>query len=122
MEQLLADVQGLPQLTDDRTDHLLELISIDEIIHETARVENKISSSEEDGFGYAFLSQLFQYPPLQDLSLEAYDQALSSHTFPASWQGLRSMFCGVIKTTLHFSSIMRKHTTEYILLIYEMPY
>lgn len=89
MEQSLADVQGLPHLTDDRTDHLLELISIDEIIHETARVENEISSSEEDGFGYAFLSQLFRYPPLQCLSLEAYNQALSSHTFPASWQGLR---------------------------------
>ncbi|KAG1144297.1 hypothetical protein G6F37_006375 [Rhizopus arrhizus] len=45
VEQYLADIQSLPQLTDDDTGHLLEPITIDEIIHKTARVENKISSS-----------------------------------------------------------------------------
>ncbi|KAG0959346.1 hypothetical protein G6F31_011744 [Rhizopus arrhizus] len=55
----LADIHDLPQLTDDHTDHLLEPINIEEIIHETARVENKVSSPGEDGLGYAFLYQLF---------------------------------------------------------------
>ncbi|KAG0745495.1 hypothetical protein G6F57_009266 [Rhizopus arrhizus] len=45
VEQYLADIQSLPQLTDDHTGHLLEPTTIDEIIHKTARVENKISSS-----------------------------------------------------------------------------
>ncbi|KAG1161507.1 hypothetical protein G6F36_013935 [Rhizopus arrhizus] len=59
VKQYLADIQDLPQSTDDRTDHLLEPITIDEIIHETARVENKVSCPGEDGPGYAFLYQLF---------------------------------------------------------------
>ncbi|KAG1139282.1 hypothetical protein G6F37_006319 [Rhizopus arrhizus] len=59
VEQYLADIQLLPQLTDGHTDHLLEPITIDKIIHETARVENKVSSPGEDGLGYAFLYQLF---------------------------------------------------------------
>jgi hypothetical protein len=89
MEQYLAEIQGLPQLTDNHTDHLLEPITIDEIIHETARVENKVSSPGEDGLGYAFLYQLFRYPPLQDLVVEVYNQALSSQKFPTSWQELK---------------------------------
>ncbi|KAG1042928.1 hypothetical protein G6F43_011780 [Rhizopus delemar] len=89
VEQYLAEIQGLPQLTDDHTDHLLEPITIDEIIYETARVENKVSSPGEDGLGYAFLYQLFRYPPLQDLVLEVYNQVLSSQKFPTSWQELR---------------------------------
>ncbi|KAG1045508.1 hypothetical protein G6F43_011259 [Rhizopus delemar] len=70
VEQYLADIQGLSQLSDDHTDYLLEPITIDEIIHETDRVENKVSSPREDGLGYAFLCQLFRYPPLQGLVLE----------------------------------------------------
>ncbi|KAG0776426.1 hypothetical protein G6F21_013654 [Rhizopus arrhizus] len=46
-------------------------ITIDEIIQETARVKNKISSPGEDGLGYVFLYQLFRYPPLQELVLKS---------------------------------------------------
>ncbi|KAG0868322.1 hypothetical protein G6F15_012199 [Rhizopus arrhizus] len=90
IEHYLDDIHDLPQLTDDHTDHLLEPITIEEIIHETARVENKVSSPGEDGLGYAFLYQLFRYPPLQDLVLEVYNQALNSKKFPKSWQELRN--------------------------------
>ncbi|KAG0901624.1 hypothetical protein G6F33_013001 [Rhizopus arrhizus] len=64
-------------------------ITIDEIIQETARVKNKISSPGEDGLGYAFLYQLFRYPPLQELILKVYNQAHNSSIFPHSWQELR---------------------------------
>ncbi|KAG1040161.1 hypothetical protein G6F43_012343 [Rhizopus delemar] len=65
-------------------------ITIDEIIQETARVKNKISSPGEDGLGYAFLYQLFRYPPLQELVLKVYNQAHNSSIFPHSCQELRS--------------------------------
>ncbi|KAG1374309.1 hypothetical protein G6F61_009438 [Rhizopus arrhizus] len=45
VEHYLADIQGSPQLTDDHTDHLLEPMTVDEIIHETVRVENKQKSN-----------------------------------------------------------------------------
>ncbi|KAG1043319.1 hypothetical protein G6F43_011676 [Rhizopus delemar] len=75
--------------TDLIDDHLLEPITIDEIIHKTALVENKISSPGEDGLGYGFLYQLFRYPPLQFLILQVYNQTLNSHTFHTSWQDLK---------------------------------
>jgi hypothetical protein len=55
VEQHLADIQVLLQMTVDYTDHLLKPITIEEIMHETARVENKVSNPEEDGLSYAFL-------------------------------------------------------------------
>ncbi|KAG1041244.1 hypothetical protein G6F43_012130 [Rhizopus delemar] len=66
-------------------------ITIDEIIQETVCVKNKISSPREDGRGYAFLYQLFRYPPLQELVSKVYNQAHSSSIFPHSWQELRVM-------------------------------
>ncbi|KAG1340282.1 hypothetical protein G6F62_005477 [Rhizopus arrhizus] len=64
-------------------------ITIDEIIQETARVQNKISSPGEDGLSYAFLYQLFRYPLLQELVLKVYSQAHNSNIFTHSWQELR---------------------------------
>lgn len=85
----LDEIHNSPHLTTADNDILLALITIDEIIQETARVENKVSSPGEAGLGYAFLYQLFRYPPLQDLILKVYNQALRSRRFPASWQELR---------------------------------
>ncbi|KAG1042538.1 hypothetical protein G6F43_011881 [Rhizopus delemar] len=85
----LDEIRNSPRLTTADNEILLAPITIDEIIQETARVETKISSPGEDGLGYAFLYQLFRYPPLQDLILKVYNQALSSRRFPASWQELR---------------------------------
>ncbi|KAG0931705.1 hypothetical protein G6F32_011601 [Rhizopus arrhizus] len=68
VEHYLDDIHDLPQLTEDHTDHLLEPITIEKIMHETVRVENKVSSPGEDGLGYAFLYQLFRYPLLHDLN------------------------------------------------------
>ncbi|KAG1572684.1 hypothetical protein G6F47_005257 [Rhizopus delemar] len=90
--QLNSYLQGifdLPQATSDHCDILMVPITIDENITETACVKNKISSPEEDGLGYAFLYQLFRYPPLQELVLKIYNQAHNSSIFPHSWQELR---------------------------------
>ncbi|KAG1609334.1 hypothetical protein G6F45_013439 [Rhizopus arrhizus] len=91
--QLNSYLQGifdLPQATSDHCDILMVPITIDENITETACVKNKISSPEEDGLGYAFLYQLFRYPPLQELVLKIYNQAHNSSIFPHSWQELRN--------------------------------
>ncbi|KAG1544709.1 hypothetical protein G6F49_011006 [Rhizopus delemar] len=85
----LQGISDLPQVTSDYCDILMAPIIINEIIQETARLKNKISSSGEDGLGYAFLYQLFHYPPLQELVLKVYNQAHNSSIFPHSWQQLR---------------------------------
>ncbi|KAG1047687.1 hypothetical protein G6F43_009880 [Rhizopus delemar] len=87
----LNDIQDPPWLTLVQCDGPLAPITIEEIIHETARIENKVSSPGEDGLGYAFLYQLFRYPlpSLQDMVLKVYNDALCSNTFPPSWQDLR---------------------------------
>ncbi|KAG1172064.1 hypothetical protein G6F36_011642 [Rhizopus arrhizus] len=85
----LDNIQDLSRLNEDHTDSLLEPITIEETIHETTQVQNKVSSPREDGLRYAFLYQLFQCLPLQELVLKAFDQILYSHTFPTSWQELR---------------------------------
>ncbi|KAG1022295.1 hypothetical protein G6F43_014250 [Rhizopus delemar] len=72
LDSYLQAISGLPQVTSDHCDILMAPITIDEIIQETARVKNKISSPGEDGLGYAFLYQLFRYPPLQELVLKNY--------------------------------------------------
>ncbi|KAG1079406.1 hypothetical protein G6F40_016323 [Rhizopus arrhizus] len=99
VEHYLDDIHDLPQLTEDHTDHLLEPITIEKIMHETVRVENKVSSPGEDGLGYAFLYQLFRYPLLHDLVLEVYNQALNSKKFPNSWQELRVRLLAKKKAT-----------------------
>ncbi|KAG1140902.1 hypothetical protein G6F37_008183 [Rhizopus arrhizus] len=76
-------------LTSAHCDVPMAPITIDEIIQETARVKNKISSPGEDGLGYAFPYQLFRYPPLQELVLKVHNQTHNSSIFPHSWQELR---------------------------------
>ncbi|EIE78298.1 hypothetical protein RO3G_03002 [Rhizopus delemar RA 99-880] len=71
LDSYLQAIFGLPQVISDHCDILMAPITIDEIIQETARVKNKISSPGEDGLGYAFLYQLFRYPPLQELVLKS---------------------------------------------------
>ncbi|KAG1517152.1 hypothetical protein G6F46_005989 [Rhizopus delemar] len=90
LDSYLQGISDLPQVTSDYCDILMAPITIDEIIQETARVKNKISSPGEDGLGYAFLYQLFRYPPLQKLVLKVCNQAHNSSIFPHSWQELRS--------------------------------
>ncbi|KAG0809084.1 hypothetical protein G6F20_009055 [Rhizopus arrhizus] len=82
-------ISDLPQVTSNHYDALMAPIIIDEIIQETARVQNKISSPGEDGLGYVFLYQLFRYPLLQELVLKVYSQAHNSNIFTHSWQELR---------------------------------
>ncbi|KAG0954319.1 hypothetical protein G6F31_013182 [Rhizopus arrhizus] len=89
LDYYLQGISDLPQVASDHCDILMAPITIDEIIQETARVKNKISSPGEDGLGYAFLYQLFRYPPLQELILKVYNQAHNSSIFPHSWQELR---------------------------------
>ncbi|KAG0930594.1 hypothetical protein G6F32_011943 [Rhizopus arrhizus] len=89
LEDYLNDINNVPELTTDDCATLMEPITIAEIIRETARVVNKVSSPGADGLGYAFLHQLFRYPPLQELVLSVYNQALLSHKFPSSWQDIR---------------------------------
>ncbi|EIE77441.1 hypothetical protein RO3G_02145 [Rhizopus delemar RA 99-880] len=89
LDSYLQGISDLPQVTSDYCDILMAPITIDEIIQETARVKNKISSPGEDGLGYAFLYQLFRYPPLQKLVLKVCNQAHNSSIFPHSWQELR---------------------------------
>ncbi|KAG1078817.1 hypothetical protein G6F42_024070 [Rhizopus arrhizus] len=72
LDSCLQGISDLPQVTSAHCDVLMAPITIDEIIQETARVQNKISSPGEDGLGYAFLYQLFRYPPLQELGLKNY--------------------------------------------------
>ncbi|KAG1058193.1 hypothetical protein G6F43_000017 [Rhizopus delemar] len=62
LDSYLQGISDLPQVTSDYCDILMAPITIDEIIQETTRVKNKISSPGEDGLGYAFLYQLFRYP------------------------------------------------------------
>lgn len=50
----LNEIQGLLLLTATHNDILQTFITIVEIVHETVRVENKLSSLGEDDFGYAF--------------------------------------------------------------------
>lgn len=50
----LNEIQGLLLLTTTHNDILQTLITIVEIVHETVRVENKLSGLGEDDFGYAF--------------------------------------------------------------------
>ncbi|KAG1139313.1 hypothetical protein G6F37_009854 [Rhizopus arrhizus] len=90
LDSYLQGISDLPQVTSAHCDVLMAPITIDEIIQETARVQNKISGPGEDGLGYAFLYQLLRYPPLQELVLKVYNQAHNSSIFPHSWQGLRS--------------------------------
>ncbi|KAG1455886.1 hypothetical protein G6F46_011585 [Rhizopus delemar] len=90
LQQELSEILALKaNVRWQEADHLLEPICNDKIIHKTALVENKSSSPGEDGLGYGFLYQLFRYPPLQFLILQVYNQALNSHTFHTSWQGLK---------------------------------
>ncbi|EIE78403.1 hypothetical protein RO3G_03107 [Rhizopus delemar RA 99-880] len=89
LEDYLNDINNVPELTTDDCATLMEPITIAEIIRETARVVNKVSSPGADGLGYTFLHQLFRYPPLQELVLSVYNQALLSHQFPSSWQDIR---------------------------------
>ncbi|KAG1136739.1 hypothetical protein G6F37_010590 [Rhizopus arrhizus] len=64
VEQYLADIQGLLQLTVDYTDHLLKPITIEEIMHETTRVENKVSSPGKMVSAMLFYINYFDTPPL----------------------------------------------------------
>ncbi|KAG0806282.1 hypothetical protein G6F17_011128 [Rhizopus arrhizus] len=89
LDSCLQGISDLPQVTSAHCDVLMAPNTIDEIIQETARVQNKISSPRKDGLGYAFLYQLFRYPPLQELVLKVYNQAHNTSIFPHSWQELR---------------------------------
>ncbi|KAG0789707.1 hypothetical protein G6F16_008397 [Rhizopus arrhizus] len=88
LEDYLNDINNVSELTTDDCAALMEPITIAEIIRETARVVNKVSSPGADGLGYAFLHQLFRYPSLQELVLSVYNQALLPHQFPSSWQDI----------------------------------
>jgi hypothetical protein len=88
LDAYLQGIQDLPQLTSTQFNELLTPITIEETIYKTSGVEKKVSSPGEDGLGYAFLYQLFRYPPLQDIVLQVYNNALRSNVFPPSWQVL----------------------------------
>ncbi|KAG0731527.1 hypothetical protein G6F23_015220 [Rhizopus arrhizus] len=62
VEHYLDDIHDLPQLTEDHTDHLLEPITIEKIMHETVRVENKVSSPGEDGLAMLSYINYFDIP------------------------------------------------------------
>ncbi|KAG1049317.1 hypothetical protein G6F43_008350 [Rhizopus delemar] len=59
LDAYLNDIQDPPLLTSVQCGSLLAPITIEEIVHETAQVENKVSSPGEAGLGYVFLYQLF---------------------------------------------------------------
>jgi len=62
---------------------------MDEILHETKKVVTKQSSPGEDGLGYAFLYHLFRFPPLQDLTIKLFNQAMLETIVPSSWNEIR---------------------------------
>jgi hypothetical protein len=85
----LGNISDLPQLTEADCAALSSPITLDEILSETRKVVNKVSSPGADGLGYAYLDQLYRYPPLQNIILDVYNDALSYHQFPNSWQEIR---------------------------------
>jgi hypothetical protein len=89
IKQYLGSLRDIPKLTEDGHINLLEPITLDEILDETRRVINKVSSPGTDGLGYALLHQLFRYPPLQSTLVQVFNEALTSHVYPSSWQELR---------------------------------
>ncbi|KAG1536313.1 hypothetical protein G6F49_013006 [Rhizopus delemar] len=58
LDSYLQAISGLPQVTSDHCDIPMAPITIDEIIQETARVKNKISSPGEDGLGCCIMFKL----------------------------------------------------------------
>ncbi|KAI8347869.1 hypothetical protein BD560DRAFT_240039 [Blakeslea trispora] len=76
LDSYLTDLTDLPLLPEDARIALLNPITLDEILSATSKVVGKQSSPGSDGLGYAFLYHLFRYPPLQQLVVTIFNEAL----------------------------------------------
>ena len=85
----LQEVDHMPRLEPTEHDLLLAPISLEEILAVTRKVVSKQSSPGSDGFGYAFLYHLFRFPPLQNLVVQVFNEALLQQVFPPSWRDIR---------------------------------
>ena len=88
IEAYLDEVCSMPRLSNPDHAALLEPMSFEEILAVTRKVVSKQSSPGADGFGYAFLYSLFRFPPLQDLVVRIFNDALFQNLFPASWRDI----------------------------------
>ncbi|KAG1140783.1 hypothetical protein G6F37_009190 [Rhizopus arrhizus] len=89
VDRYLSDIDSLPQLSHENQQSLISPIIIDDILYQSKKVLAKQSSPGADGLGYAFIHLIYCFKPLQKLVVKLYNAALSTGTFPSSWQGIR---------------------------------
>ncbi|KAG1135747.1 hypothetical protein G6F37_012566 [Rhizopus arrhizus] len=89
VDRYLSDIDSQPRLSDVDQQSLTTPFTIDNILYQSKKVLAKQSSPGADGLGYAFIHLIYCFKPLQNLVDKLYNAALSSGTFPSSWQDIR---------------------------------
>ncbi|KAG1319373.1 hypothetical protein G6F62_011871 [Rhizopus arrhizus] len=90
VDRYLSDIDSQPQLSDAEQQSLTTPTTIDNILYQSKKVLAKQSSPGADGLGYAFIHLIYCFKPLQHLVVQLCNAALSSGTFPSSWQDIRA--------------------------------
>lgn len=87
VDSLLQHIRPNHQLQHHQHASLVEPFTIDDLLLQSKRC-TKQSSPGPDGLGYPFLSLLFSHADIGPIALSAYNQALNTGVFPASWQDI----------------------------------